>query len=154
MVLLKNVKGRLYPSSPSCATLCLCLTEAPHAVCQVRSPRIPLLPWVVPELGIGLIFSRRGIRFSQPSLRLSLFFKELQWPEPLCILPSALGSWKSAQGLSGGLYSSKTAHSYERKRESWLPGLANTLWAPGARSWKVECKWLCSLCVCMLSYGV
>lgn len=79
------------------------------------------------------IFSRRGIGFSQQSLRLSLFFKELQCQSSLCVLPSALGSWKSAQGLSGGLHSSRQ-HTLMKENVRRLPGLANAQWAPGDMS--------------------
>lgn len=98
----KECKGKVVPIKP------LLLYPVPPMLSAKSGPQgYPSFPGVSWSLELASFSPEGGISFSQPSLRLSLFFKELQWPEPLCILPSALGSWKSAQGLSGGLHSSR-----------------------------------------------
>lgn len=117
---------------PAAAPRCTCRRDtvgtAPRpALRGTVAPECPRRRPLAVSQGLCLPLSPAGggLGGSRSSLRLSLFFKELQLSEPLRRLPSGRGFWKSAQWLCGGPPPSRQRRIRCGNCGSWRPVLEN-----------------------------
>lgn len=129
------------------SALCPCFMDAPPCCVPMLVPKD-----TPPSLGCpGALgrphFLQKGDRVFPAVSEIIFILQGATVPEFSVRPAKCSGILEICPGLSGGLHSSRQ-HTLMKENVLRLPGLANTQWAPGVMSWKVEHKcFLLTMCL-------